>query len=175
MKIVCTYSVELPQGRQSTIRRLLTRIRDGKHSPDYVDHHISDESFPEHPTDFGIHTITLVTFERVITHDESVVDLLREEGYTPYRARPVLALRQQNPKLHFGHPIVALGQPVMIDGAERVLTINRGGLHGICLRVTSGGWGDFWTFAVKPLATVGAKRVVPPELLDANRIHVEPV
>lgn len=175
MKISGTYSVQLPRSRFSTIRRLLTKIRDGKHSPDYVDHHISDESFPEHFTDFGIHTITLVTFERVITHDESVVDLLREEGYAPYRARPVLALRQQYPKLHFGHPIAALGQPVMIDGAERVLTINRGGLHGICLRVTSGGWSDFWTFAVKPLIKVGARRMIPPELLDAKVVHVEPV
>lgn len=151
MKIIKSFPVELPKSRSASIEGLLNKIRRGKNPPDYIDHHVNDDTIPAHPDDFGIHFITLVSFDRIVLPRENVVDMLHEEGWVPVRARPLLALRAQHPETHFGLPIAAVGQPIHIDKMERVVTINRSNAHGVGLRVTSGGWSDFWTFAVKPL------------------------
>lgn len=178
MKIIKSFPVALPRGRSTTIEGLLNTIRRGKNPPDYINHHVNDENIPSHPDDFGIQVITVVGFDRIVLHKESVADMLHEEGWAPVRARPLLGLRAQHPEVHFGLPIAAVGQSVYIDGAERVVTINRGSLHGVCLRVTSGGWSDFWTFAVKPLPGRLTRPKADPRLTAEAKIRelrAEPV
>lgn len=176
MKVLKSFPVEFPRGRSATIECLLNKIRRGKNPPEYIDHHVNDDSIPAHPDDFGIHFITLVGFDRVVLPRENVVDMLHEEGWVPVRARPLLALRAQHPEIHFGLPIAAVGQPIHIDKMERVVTINRSNTHGVGLRVTSGGWSDFWTFAVKPLpgrlTRPQAKLLLAAEVV-VPKIHVE--
>ncbi|MBI2030791.1 hypothetical protein HYT05_04170 [Candidatus Kaiserbacteria bacterium] len=151
MIILGSYRVPVQYRGAATIASLLEHIRNGEDPPDFIDHRLSDKSFPQEGEALEEIGIDIVSMGRVIGRDEDMPRLFAEAGYQPTNPAELLSFRAAYPQAQrWGCCITGLAQ-VWEDhrGYRFVPCLNAGAGHGIRLRMIDAGWGDFWHFAVK--------------------------
>ncbi len=148
-RVLWSRDIEGLSGGPKAIERLLGRIRRGRNPPDWIDHRLTDEHFPQPSEQEKSVLASVIAFSDTLTSEVDIVAVLSDAGYISLSVGELLMLRLENPELAFHPPIAAPGYS-WSDGRYRWVPCLGSGLGpGIRLRIQNAGWSHFWTFAVK--------------------------